>query len=300
MEVSSVKKYYYCNHCGTKNKIGTKKCVKCERKVKMKNRPLTDYLLDQTKDDIQSNLMDSLFDKIKYFIKKYLYGIIMTVTIVGGVASNIIVRTEGEIVTEKPNITFSYREYSDVVSIYDDMVKYLKNADEAGLKSLLFETYYPEEAASLGIHASDHIIVSLTRDGVFKNGYNEINKIIPDDVFQLPKKHCLSYSDKCFDLSNTEYNLYDYYLLSVFYVDDAASNEQTWVEEIKGKKFIGKNEFELFFIEAHGKYYLLDLFTYHYDQAIAEAKGNLSLLDYDKQMCYYVGGEQCKEILEEK
>lgn len=294
------KKYYYCNHCGAQNKIDAKKCIKCKKKLKMNNHPLTDYLLDQTKEDVQSNVLDTIFDKIKYLIKKYLYGIIMTVTIVGGVTANVLVRTEDAVVTEKPNITFHYKEYSNVESLYNDMIGYMKNADEVGLKSLLFETHYKEEAESLEIHASDHIIFTLTRDGVFKNGYNEMNEIVSDDVLLLPKKYCFSYSNKCYDFSNTEYNLYDYYLLSVFYVDDDTYSEPTWVEEIEGKTFFGKNEFELFFLEKNGKYYLLDLFTYHYDKDIAEVKGNLSLLDYNKQVCHYVGGEECEKILEEK
>lgn len=295
-----MKKYCYCNHCGTKNKINVKKCSKCNQKLKIKNHPLTDYLLDQTKDDVKSTILDTVFDKVKYLIRKYLYGIVMTITIIGGVAANVVVRTKEEVVTEKPNITFSYKEYKDVPSVYNDIVKYLKTADEAGLKSLLFETHYREEAASLGINASSNIIFTLTRNGVFKSDYSEINEIDADDVFLMQKrKYCEPSGERCIDMSSTDYDIYNYYLLVGFYADIGLSDDKTFADNIDGKTFFGKDDFNLFFIEVDGNYYLLDITVNHYDEAIAEAKGDLSLVDYDKQVCHYVGGIACEGIVED-
>lgn len=296
-----MKKYCYCNHCGTKNKIDVKKCVKCNQKLKIKNHPLTDYLLDQTKDDVKSSILDTVFDKIKYLIRKYLYGIVMTITIIGGVFANVIVRADVQVVTEKPNITFKYKEYKDVPSIYNDMVKYLKNADEAGLKSLLFETHYREEASSLGINVSDNIIFTLTRDGVFKNNYSEMNEMIVDDITQLSennRKYCEPSGKRCVDMSNNDYNVYNYYLLVSFYANIGLSDDETFADNVDGKTFFGKDDFDLFFVEVDGNYYLLDITVNHYDEEIAKAKGDLSLVDYKKQVCHYVGGSACEGIVE--
>lgn len=298
-----MKKYCYCNHCGAKNKIDAKKCTQCHQKIKINNYPLTDYLLDQTKDDIQSTVLDSVFDKIKYFIKKYLYGIVMTITIVGGVTANVIIRAKEEVVTEKPKITFNYKEYKDVPSVYNDIVKYLKNADEAGLKSLLFETHYPEEASSLGINASDNILFTLTRDGVFSKGYSDINEIIVDDITQMlehNRKYCEPSGERCVDMSNNNYNVYNYYLLAGFYADIGLSDDETFADNVDGKTFFGKYDFDLFFVEVDGNYYLLDITINHYDEAIAKAKGDLSLVDYKTQVCHYVGGIACEDFKEEE
>lgn len=50
-----------------------------------------DYLLDQTNSDIKGTTIDKFIDKLKYFIKKYLYAIILSITVIVSIVMNIVV-----------------------------------------------------------------------------------------------------------------------------------------------------------------------------------------------------------------
>lgn len=76
-----MKKNFYCIHCGTKNKIEDKKCTKCKKSLHPKCLVLKEYLLDHIKDDLKSNVEDTIIDLLKAWIISHLYGLGITAAI---------------------------------------------------------------------------------------------------------------------------------------------------------------------------------------------------------------------------
>jgi len=273
-----MKKIIFCNHCGTANKKENEICSSCHQKIKMKNVLLIDYLLDQTKDDIKDNIKGSIFDKIKYLLKKYLYSTILTVTIVGSITTNIIVRNKEKIVTEKPDTSILIAQtYNNVETLFYDFEKSLQNADMTSLSNMLYETHYEKDAKRLGINIKKSDLWIAASLEVFKNGYNEMNKMILKDVVEITNRYCEPSHEKCIDISNETNKVYNYNFLTGFYKD------------IDGeKKWIGKYDIDIYFIEVEGKFYLLDFITQHADPVITKVHGDLSKIDYDEQIKNYI------------
>lgn len=272
-----MKKIIFCNHCGTANKSESEVCSSCHQKLKMKNILLIDYLLDQTKDDIKDNIKGNILDKIKYLLKKYLYSAILTVTIVGSVTANIIIRNKDVIVTEKPDTSsLIAKTYDNIESLFIDFEKALKEADMTALNNMLYETHYESDAKRLNIEIKKSDLWTIASYGVFKNGYNEMNDIILDHVVEITDRYCEPSHEKCIDISNETNKFYNYYFLTAFYKD------------IDGeKKWIGQYDIDIYFVKVNNKYYLLDFITQNADTAITKAHGDLSKVDYDSQIKHY-------------
>lgn len=156
VEGSKIMKKIYCIHCGKKNPSSNKYCNYCHKKLKERDRVLYDYIFDQTLSDIKDNALGTFFDKIKYILKKYLYGIILSITVVTSVVSNIVIRNNySEVVEEKPIFipkeVIKYNSPNDLMLAFDN---YFIAKDEENIKMLLFDNVYPSESLSLGIDTS--------------------------------------------------------------------------------------------------------------------------------------------------
>ena len=76
-----MKNNFYCIHCGTKNKKEEKKCKKCNKSLHPKCLVLKEYLLDHIKDDLKSDVQDTIIDLLKAWIVSHLYGIGITAAV---------------------------------------------------------------------------------------------------------------------------------------------------------------------------------------------------------------------------
>lgn len=83
-----MKNSIYCVHCGKKNEISKdKECMLCKKNLYEKNHELKDYLYEKVKDEISGNIEENILGFITALIKKYLYGIIVTASVVFAVTS---------------------------------------------------------------------------------------------------------------------------------------------------------------------------------------------------------------------
>ena len=77
----------YCVWCGCKHVKKTEKCMACGKKLDPKDRLLVDFLVEHTKDKFKGDLEDSLYEAIKNYLLSHLYGVVVTIAIVGAVTA---------------------------------------------------------------------------------------------------------------------------------------------------------------------------------------------------------------------
>lgn len=274
-------KKYYCNNCGKEQDNRRGKCSYCGELKKTNNLLFVDYLLDQTNSDIKGTIIDKFIDKLKYLIKKYLYAIIFSITVLGTIVMNIVVRNDVEIVHEKPIIEDILREYHDIDSLINDIEKYMRVSDDNSIKKLLYQNHFSDDAKKFGIDALDSVLFKHTKIGAYQKSHIEINVSENNEEF-LINRYCKSYQANC--IENLDASGHEFFSVSFyvgFYLHDYNGEEKTW---------IGKDDFEFIVVKVDNKYYLADVVTYMSDPYIESVDGDASKLDYDKQMRYYVEG----------
>lgn len=149
-------KKIYCIHCGKKNNKKNKYCNFCHQKLKEKDRVLFDYLFDQSLSDMKDTVISNAFDKIKYFLKKYLYGIVLSITVVTSVVSNIIIRNDySQVVDSKPIFNKKvFVKYNSADNFMQAFTHYYTIKDKDSIKMMLFDNAYPEKSITLSIDTS--------------------------------------------------------------------------------------------------------------------------------------------------
>lgn len=274
-------KKYYCNNCGREHADRRGKCNYCGELKKTNNLLFVDYLLDQTNSDIKGTIIDKFIDKLKYIIKKYLYAIIFSITVLGTIVMNIVVRNDIEIVHEKPMVENVVLSYYDIDSLISGIEKFMRVSDANSIKKLLYQNNFKDEAQKLGIDALDSVFFKHTKIGAYQKSYIEINVSEDNEQFSITR-YCKSYQTDCIenlDASGNEFFSVSFYV--GFYLTNYNGEEKTWV---------GKDDFEFIIVKVDDKYYLADIVTYISDPYIESVDGDASKLDYDKQMRYYVDG----------
>lgn len=97
-------KKIYCLHCGKENNIENKVCSFCNKKLTEKDHEFRDYLKDKLKDEVTGTIEDNFFNYLSAFLKKYLYGILVTISIVTSATTIFLTKdkTTETIVAKKP------------------------------------------------------------------------------------------------------------------------------------------------------------------------------------------------------
>lgn len=98
----------YCVRCGKKNDHKRKRCKKCFRKLEPKEHLLIDYFIGKGLGKTE----DTFWKNFKKFVIHYLYGFVMTcsilvttISVIANVSSQNSESSYIKIVTEKPNVT---------------------------------------------------------------------------------------------------------------------------------------------------------------------------------------------------
>ncbi|MBQ3393891.1 MAG: zinc ribbon domain-containing protein [Oscillospiraceae bacterium] len=78
--------YKYCIFCGAELHAGEKICPACGKKTDRKDELLKDYLYRNTKESLKGKIDDTLFEVIKNWLLSHLYGVVLTLTVIGSVA----------------------------------------------------------------------------------------------------------------------------------------------------------------------------------------------------------------------
>ena len=75
------KKFIYCDACGYKNDILNKRCTACANLLNRGDHPIWDTIKLIIKDFTEGQFVDGLYELFNGIIRKYLYGLILTIAI---------------------------------------------------------------------------------------------------------------------------------------------------------------------------------------------------------------------------
>ena len=194
----------YCIHCGSENKKN-KICRVCNRPVKEIDIKILEYI----KGKVSGDVIDSVTDTIISFIKHHIYGIVLTISIIVSVSSNVIIRNNS---IDSSSLTNERPEYiKSIVSINESntnsttnnyYIEYLKNNAD----SIFSGDYYAEKYAIVDLDNNgtpELIVISNEVPNEYGNhkfvlySYNEESKeifmiIYPDNSYFSELKYRLS------------------------------------------------------------------------------------------------------------
>lgn len=132
----------YCVECGAKNAPDIEKCTKCHKNPDPKDHAWKDYW----KEKFEGKIEDNAFNLIKEFIKKHLYGVLMTCSVVFtgvSLALNVTPSSKIKEVDSKPEIKYLGEGLSPV-ELLEKYVVAAKENDVGTLMGLQLENTRPD------------------------------------------------------------------------------------------------------------------------------------------------------------
>ncbi len=136
---------FYCTECGHLVEEGVKKCAHCHKNPSPKDHAFKDYVLEK----VEGKAEDGTLKLAVKFIKKYLYGTLMSCSLVfAGVAvvmNTVFVDNHIEMVDTRPHFRMAYT--GDNLGEFEIVEKYfeaIRDGDEKMYKGLLLENVLPE------------------------------------------------------------------------------------------------------------------------------------------------------------
>ncbi|MBQ2940670.1 MAG: zinc ribbon domain-containing protein [Clostridia bacterium] len=84
---------HYCTTCGAVNKKSAVFCEECKNKIIVRHRPIADFLKKRVKGKAAGKATEKLFELVKDFLFEHLYGLILTVSVVGTVTTVVVTAT---------------------------------------------------------------------------------------------------------------------------------------------------------------------------------------------------------------
>lgn len=258
----------YCIHCGYKNDIQNKYCNHCHKKLKEKDHALYQYIFEQSIDDIKDNTVSSIIDKVKFFIRKYLYGIIISLTVVATVGVNISVRNQNRdfIAQEKPKLSNNLIQYTSSDALLETFKDAYLHQDVKTLYTLMYDTNFAKEANHLGLYPSKNSVI--TDIDIFTKSSPRIlySTISLNDVSDIE-----SYGEIAVKLKDSGYQLYCAPLSFVYYEDN-----NDMMREIT---FF---DYDFFLVNIEGNYYIAGIVYFNEPSRLEkfyDVLGDVSLYD---------------------
>lgn len=258
----------YCIHCGYKNDIKSKYCNHCHKKLKEKDHVLYQYIFEQSIDDIKDNAVSSIIDKVKFLIHKYLYGIIISLTVVATISANILVRNQNSdfIAMEKPKVSDNIIKYTSGDTLLETFQEAYLNQDVKTLYTLMYDTNFVKEANQLELYPSKSNVI--TDIDIFTKSSPRILYSISNlnDISDIE-----SYGDVAVKLKNSGYQLYDASVSFVYYAEkDGVKEEITFFD------------YDFFLVNIEGNYYIAGIVYFNDDSRLErfyDVLGDVNLYD---------------------
>ena len=298
------KNIQYCVYCGTQNKIEDKKCIKCHKKLNLKDRPLLEYLKSKIKDDLKGRVEDNIFSIITNYIKSHLYGFVLTCSIIVSttyVVANVIDNPKVQEVTERPSIvqiTYS-GEGMAALEVAQMYVNAVIEGNVKVIESLQLENFYPSIMKDLEEYSQNNPDVwplpALEHNFVDNSGI--LLKSIEKDPYVGIDEYAVS--------PEGYFGEYKYigYVISMTY----CSYNTCIYEEDGGIRDEVRTRESLFLIEIEGNYYVLGetegvIFGVDeavYRKALFMANGDTTNLSFKKAMEDFDNCNQDEACLED-
>ena len=280
-------KEIFCVECGAKNKSDVQKCVKCHKNPNPKDHAFKDYIMDK----ISGKTKDNFFELLTKFLKKHLYGTLMTCSIVfTGVSILTNAVFDDSYITqvnERPTTKYLGEglEPEEVVKKYVDAAK---DNDLLTIAGLRLEDTLPEVYSSIEDIETPHekqrplkthTVVNFA-DIYFREGGDYRVLVLYDDVGELDMGRFGDYP-------------YYRYSISIHFCQNNVCNPDEEFNSI----YI-TDQIEL--VEVDGNYYVTGE-QHHYEQRnldqiiargmIYNAKGDMTKVDFSQIYNPFICGE---------
>ena len=173
--MSDNKSVKYCIYCGTECDNGVAVCPSCNKSFTERENLFIEFLIDKTKDKYKGDLEDSIVEIIINFIKSHLYGVVLTISIVGVVVTSVVsndsyiqkvTKLPSNEVVEMHNYTSDQNEIKKVV---DDYFYYARNIDhkadaEEKLEKLMSEVITTEVMPGYPVTSTHDALAAVDAD----------------------------------------------------------------------------------------------------------------------------------------
>lgn len=177
-------KNVFCVHCGKKNKAKTKICTKCKKKLNPRKKLFMDYIINHIKDFFLGNVDGKITNFIYSFIKRHLYGLILTATLI--FTGTILIDTY-EVINEDIN---QVNNKPDIL---------LERLNKCNIKNAIAKEYVCEEGYVLDDKVCKKIVEEpAISNNVCPNGYYLANnRCYSNFSYEVQtKKECILPNDK--------------------------------------------------------------------------------------------------------
>ena len=114
---------HYCTTCGAVNKKSAVFCEECKNKIIVRHRPIVDFIKKRAKDKATGKVTGKLFDLIKDFLLKHLYGMVLTISVAGAVAVAVATSTPYIKKVEKLHFEIDTTKITAEEAITDEMAE---------------------------------------------------------------------------------------------------------------------------------------------------------------------------------
>lgn len=176
-------KKIHCIYCNKLNNVKDEKCIKCDNYL----HEIDQYYLKLLKGEIEGKIKDSFFAFLTTLIKQHIYGIVLTLTVVAGVTTNVIARQDNApVVNSVTESTTTEVRHTEVVNNdyiaaqfateqFMNMVSSLDNKDYTTYDKLSYDYAYGtniyDELVSSG-HGLEDFIRKYSNKVIYFNSYD--------------------------------------------------------------------------------------------------------------------------------
>lgn len=179
----------YCVWCGCKHVKKTEKCMACGKKLDPKDRLLVDFLVEHTKDKFKGDLEDSLYEAIKNYLLSHLYGVVVTIAIVGAVtAAAAAPKPDAHIqpVEQPPVIIEVAPETTAPVVEEEPVVEYYQLTEQDKANALSQLTNFALDLEWEGMTAGTHVyIYFISEELEIELGYDSLTHMYADRLDEV-------------------------------------------------------------------------------------------------------------------
>lgn len=178
----------YCVWCGCKHVKKTEKCMACGKKLDPKDRLLVDFLVEHTKDKFKGDLEDSLYEAIKNYLLSHLYGVVVTIAIVGAVtAAAAAPKPDAHIQpVEQPPVIIAAEQETTAPVADEPAVEYYQLTEQDKAEALNQLVNFAVDLEWEGMTAGTHVyIYFISEELEIELGYDSLTHMYADRLDEV-------------------------------------------------------------------------------------------------------------------
>lgn len=172
----------YCVWCGCRHAQKDKKCMACGKPLDPKDRLLTEFLVEHTKEKFKGDLEDSLYETIKNFLLSHLYGMVVGIAFIAAVTAAVAAPKPGDHIkqVEKPPVVIETVPQT-LPEETEPAVEYYHMTEQDKADALVQLTNFAVDLEWEGMTAGTHVyIYFISEELEIELGYDSLTHMYAD------------------------------------------------------------------------------------------------------------------------